>query len=249
MSPVRRQRATAHRLSMLVLLVLAVGRPAPAAAAGWSWPLPGTPTVLRGFQPPATSYAAGHRGVDLAAPAGTPVLAAGDGVVGFAGLLAGRGVVTVVHGALRTTYQPVTSTVRAGQQVATGALLGRLTAGVHCTSTCLHWGLLRGTTYLDPLSLLGAGPVRLLPMGPAPVGRLGPPTEAVGAAARDATARDRTARDGSAGDRRSAGPGVPARDRPGRRLPATPLAAAGLVGALAVSLAAARRRGQPAGDG
>lgn len=34
----------------------------------------------------------------------------------------------------------------------------------HCfPRACLHWGWLRGETYLDPLELVGAGPVRLVP--------------------------------------------------------------------------------------
>ncbi len=39
----------------------------------------------------------------------------------------------------------------------------------HCfPAACLHWGLIRGTgdtqEYLDPLTLVGSGPVRLLPL-------------------------------------------------------------------------------------
>jgi hypothetical protein len=30
-------------------------------------------------------------------------------------------------------------------------------------AACLHWGLRSGALYLDPLILLGLGPVRLLP--------------------------------------------------------------------------------------
>jgi murein DD-endopeptidase MepM/ murein hydrolase activator NlpD len=159
-------------LLLLVLLPVLLAGPAGAAPRpGFRWPLAGTPVVERGFDPPTSAYGAGHRGVDLRAAAGEPVLAAGPGRVTYAGLLAGRGVVTVTHdGGLRTTYEPVTATVRVGQAVAAGAVLGRLAAG-HASCRpgvpCLHWGLLRGATYLDPLSLLSAGPVRLLPLGPA----------------------------------------------------------------------------------
>jgi murein DD-endopeptidase MepM/ murein hydrolase activator NlpD len=97
-----------------------------------------------------------------------PVRAAGDGVVVFAGMVAGRPVVSVDHaGGLRTTYEPVDAVVGAGQPVARGAVLGTL-AGGHAgcpVAACLHWGLRRGEVYLDPLSLLGAPEVRLLPMG------------------------------------------------------------------------------------
>lgn len=157
-----------RRLVLLLLVLLAV----PAAAAprpGFRWPLPGTPSVTRGFQPPQSAWGAGHRGVDLAGYGGERVVAAGAGRVSYAGLLAGRGVVTVTHaGGLRTTYEPVTASVRVGQVVAAGDLLGRLGAGGHCAAACLHWGLLRGDTYLDPLSLLVDQPVRLLPLGTAP---------------------------------------------------------------------------------
>jgi murein DD-endopeptidase MepM/ murein hydrolase activator NlpD len=57
-------------------------------------------------------------------------------------------------------------TVHEGQVVAAGTVLGHLTAtGSHCPSAaCLHWGLLRGADYLDPLALLGLEQVRLLPL-------------------------------------------------------------------------------------
>src|SRR4029453_7120872 len=96
-------------------------------AGPWGWPLPGRPAVTRLFDPPADPYGPGHRGVDLAGTPGGPVLAAGAGVVVYAGVLAGRGVVSVDHpGGLRTTYEPLTVAVRAGAAVAPGALLGRL---------------------------------------------------------------------------------------------------------------------------
>ena len=96
------------------------------------------------------------------------MLAAGDGVVSFAGPIAGIGVVSVTQGALRTTYEPVRPLVRAGEPVGRGQLLGRLAlSGSQCLpAACLHWGLLRGTTYLDPLALLGLSQVRLLPLDP-----------------------------------------------------------------------------------
>lgn len=159
----------ALRLCGLLLLVLSISAgPAQAAtSSGWQWPLAGVPAVLRPFQPPPGPYAAGHRGVDLAAATGAAVLAAGQGVVGFAGMVAGRGVVTVVHGALKTTYEPVTAAVRAGQPVSGGQQIGRLQPPTgHCGPgrSCLHWGLLRGSVYLDPLALLGRTHSVLLPM-------------------------------------------------------------------------------------
>ncbi|WP_210648635.1 M23 family metallopeptidase [Nocardioides sp. SYSU D00065] len=130
------------------------------------WPLDPEPAVVRGFEPPANPYASGHRGVDLAGAPGQAVRAALPGTVGFAGSIGGKPVVTVLHGGRRTTYEPVVASVERGRVVAAGDVLGRLvvTDG-HCfPAACLHWGLLRGEEYLDPLSLVGSGPVRLLPL-------------------------------------------------------------------------------------
>jgi murein DD-endopeptidase MepM/ murein hydrolase activator NlpD len=159
-------------LLSVVLALLVTASPAAAAADEpvGRWPLEPEPQVVRGFEPPPSPYAAGHRGVDLAGSPGQPVLAALPGTVGFAGSIGGKPVVTVVHGGRRTTYEPVAASVVAGQEVDAGEVLGRLTVtDSHCfPATCLHWGLIEGTgddqAYLDPLSLLGGGPVRLLPL-------------------------------------------------------------------------------------
>jgi murein DD-endopeptidase MepM/ murein hydrolase activator NlpD len=143
------------------------GAPGTPAIPGWQWPLrPGPDRVVRDFDPPPRPWLAGNRGVDLAGQAGERVRAAGAGEVSFAGVIAGVGVVSVTSGPLRTTYEPLTVGVHRGQQVAAGAVLGRLTlAGSHCLpAACLHWGLLRGSDYLDPLALLGLEQVRLLPL-------------------------------------------------------------------------------------
>jgi murein DD-endopeptidase MepM/ murein hydrolase activator NlpD len=132
----------------------------------FGWPLPGFPTVLRPFDPPDHPYGPGHRGVDLGGWDGEPVLAAGAGVVVFAGAVAGRPVVSVDHpNGLRTTYEPVAATVAAGQHVGRGQPIGTLVAGHDgCpAAACLHWGVRRGDEYLDPLWLLAPGHVRLLP--------------------------------------------------------------------------------------
>ncbi|MFC5186100.1 M23 family metallopeptidase [Actinomadura harenae] len=136
-------------------------------ATSWRWPLgPPVPAVVRGFSPPTSPWLPGHRGVDLAASPGDPVYAAGSGRVSYSGALAGRGVVAITHGELRTTYLPVRPAVLVGQDVLAGARIGTIEAvqaSPHCTQACLHWGLLRGATYLDPLALVRPI-VRLLPL-------------------------------------------------------------------------------------
>jgi murein DD-endopeptidase MepM/ murein hydrolase activator NlpD len=138
----------------------------PAPARLWTVPLGGDVRVTRAFDPPSSAYGAGHRGVDLAGRPGQPVLAAGAGVVLFAGMVAGRPVISIGHAnGLRTTYEPVDPSVAAGQVVARGSPIGAVATGhAGCPSdACLHWGLRRGDLYLDPLGLLRPPQVRLMP--------------------------------------------------------------------------------------
>jgi murein DD-endopeptidase MepM/ murein hydrolase activator NlpD len=137
----------------------------PPAAGRFGWPLAPPHPVVRAFEAPSSPYGPGHRGIDIGGVTGEPVLAAGAGVVVFAGQLAGRGVVSVDHpNGLRTTYEPVAPTVKAGRRVRAGAVLGRLRPGhAGCPGVCLHWGVRRGAEYLDPLALVASGHVRLLP--------------------------------------------------------------------------------------
>jgi murein DD-endopeptidase MepM/ murein hydrolase activator NlpD len=141
------------------------------AATSSTWLLPVDPpaVVLRPFDPPAHPWLPGHRGVDLAADVGDRVLAAGAGVVTYAGPLVDRDVVVVQHpDGRRTTYEPVDPTVQVGDVVSAGSALGYLTTGGgHCGGlpSCLHWGLRRGLDYLDPLRLVDPGHAVLLPVG------------------------------------------------------------------------------------
>lgn len=153
-------------LTLLLTCMIAIGGPGLDA---WRWPLgPPAPRVLRAYSPPSSPWGPGHRGVDLAGRPGQAVYAAGPGRVFYADRLAGRGVVAIDHGALRTTYLPVRPSVHVGGRVASGTRIGVLEGGrLHCRVTCLHWGLRRGALYLDPLNLVRRQ-VRLLPRWTSP---------------------------------------------------------------------------------
>ncbi|MFD3870616.1 M23 family metallopeptidase [Streptomyces sp. NPDC058623] len=143
--------------------------PPPGAPAPGGRPLPPPLSVARWWDPPPTPYAAGHRGVDLSAPVGARVRAVGPGRVHHAGPVAGRGVLSLtLPGGLRTTYEPVRPLVAEGETVEAGQVVAVLTAGSHCTTPCLHWGLLAGEDlYRNPLTLLPRPTPRLLPTDPA----------------------------------------------------------------------------------
>lgn len=156
----------------LVLSLFLVGAaPAVADDARLEWPLRPPPTVERGFDAPSPDWNRGHRGVDLPGTPGQPVYAAGSATVVFAGVLAGRPVVSLVHpGGLHTSYEPVRAVVRAGQHVTAGTVIGELVAGhAGCRSAaCLHWGAMwgpaSGASYVDPMGLLKSTPIRLKPL-------------------------------------------------------------------------------------
>ncbi|MGK2349274.1 M23 family metallopeptidase [Actinomyces sp. W5033] len=145
------------------------GRVAPAHS--WQWPTGEPAPVLEGFTPPAQAWGAGHRGVDLALPAGSPVLAAGAGTVAFAGSVAGRPLVSIDHeGGVRTTYEPVEPVVGAGDRVEAGQVIGLLVAGHRPDGAdALHWGARTGPkSYVNPLRLLEPPVIRLKPLGRRP---------------------------------------------------------------------------------
>ncbi|BBY66145.1 peptidoglycan DD-metalloendopeptidase family protein [Mycolicibacterium helvum] len=155
-------------LAAAALLCAGVSR---ADSARLVWPLRPPPAMTRAFDAPSPDWQRGHRGVDLAGVPGQPVYAAAAATVVFAGALAGRPVVSLVHaGGLRTSYEPVEAVVQVGQLVDSSTALGRLLPGhAGCPATaCLHWGAMWGPAsradYVDPLGLLASTPIRLKPL-------------------------------------------------------------------------------------
>jgi murein DD-endopeptidase MepM/ murein hydrolase activator NlpD len=134
-----------------------------------TWPVT-DPVLVSEFRLPVADWAPGHRGIDLAATAGTEVRAMADGVVAFSGSVAGKPVVVIRltgEGSRRLTYEPVLPSVAVGTRVSAGDVVGRTApAGGHCggPSACLHVGLRTASGYLDPTILLRRRPAVLKPM-------------------------------------------------------------------------------------
>ncbi|MGX1161718.1 peptidase M23-like protein [Arthrobacter sp. SLBN-100] len=149
--------------------ITSAAAPSTAAVAepSWRWPLTPRPAVLRDFDPPPKPWLSGHRGVDLGAAAGAKVTSPAAGTVSFVGVVVDRPVITIDHGnGLRSSFEPVESTLAAGSAVAAGQPIGTLLAG-HCTATsCVHWGVRRGDEYVNPLQfVMDLRPSILLPLG------------------------------------------------------------------------------------
>ena len=97
-----------------------------------------------------------HKGVDLAAPAGTPVVAALPGKVISAGYESGYGnSVLVEHdGGLRTRYGHLASiNVKAGDMVTSDDALGKVGSTGRSAGAHLHFEVIRMGTQVDPAKM------------------------------------------------------------------------------------------------
>ena len=171
-------RPLAVAVALSCAFLLAVETPSRAGDGSWVWPL-GDHRVTGTFDLPDTRYTAGHRGVDVPGRPGEAVRAVAAGRIAFAGRVAGVGVVTIDHGAERSTYQPIRPSVHRGDTVRAGDEIGTLSAaGAHCVTACLHLGRIENQDddYLDPLDRLATvSHVRLVdPDGPVPTPPAGP---------------------------------------------------------------------------
>ena len=168
-------------LSLIVFFAGCQGAPAFAAQGRWcavarppaahslARPVPGAVTSDWGLD---CATGRGHRGLDLYAPAGTPVLAAADGTVAFTGYTPAEGggiTVSIRHpGGFRTTYLHLQQvTVAAGQTVRRGMRIA-LSAG-----PAIHFGMPAESgadQYFDPSLYLAP------PAGVSPVNKTPPPS-------------------------------------------------------------------------
>ncbi|SLN09899.1 M23 family metallopeptidase [Oceanibacterium hippocampi] len=107
---------------------------------------------------PILGYTKMHRGVDFAAPSGTPIMAAGDGVVEFAGRHGGYGnYVRIRHnGTYKTAYAHMRrfgKGVRAGTRVRQGQIIGYVGTTGRSTGPHLHYEVLKGDHQVNPLAI------------------------------------------------------------------------------------------------
>jgi murein DD-endopeptidase MepM/ murein hydrolase activator NlpD len=145
----------------LALAVLLAAVPSGASDPRWQWPVDPPRSILRQYLAPATPYSTGHRGIDIRAPSGV-VYAPASGIVHFAGFVVDRPVLSIEHpGGLISSYEPVTTTLVAGQSVRRGDVIGEVVPG-HCSQLCLHFGVRLDGEYVNPLRYLGGVPWAVL---------------------------------------------------------------------------------------
>jgi murein DD-endopeptidase MepM/ murein hydrolase activator NlpD len=126
------------------------------------WPISGTVTQEFGctgfaWEPPLGSCAHYHNGIDIADPMYTPIHAAGDGRVVFAGPLSdGAWVVIIAHSSsLLTWYAHVDDArhpipVRVGDWVTQGQVIAFVGMTGHTTGPHLHWMAQLNGTFVNP---------------------------------------------------------------------------------------------------
>lgn len=121
------------------------------------WPVHGRITSYFGRRNLGFGTSNFHRGLDVGAPTGTPILAARSGTVSFAGWSGSYGyLVRVRHAGNEETWYAHQSaiSVSVGQAVDQGQILGRVGSTGLSTGPHLHFELRRAGTSLDPLGLL-----------------------------------------------------------------------------------------------
>ncbi|MFZ0492350.1 MAG: M23 family metallopeptidase [Acidimicrobiia bacterium] len=124
------------------------------------------PGVVERVFAPVGAYE-GHWGVDYAMDVGSDVIVIADGVVTFAGTVAGMDSVTVDHGGLRTSYSYLEAIgVKSGERVHRGDVLG--TSGTDHGIAALHFSTRVNGRYVDPTFVFTCygGTLRLSPLGP-----------------------------------------------------------------------------------
>ena len=121
------------------------------------WPLPGHTYISCHFGEVDAFGNAGHRGTDIPAPEGTPILAAHSGTVLISGWNDSYGnQVLLDNGAgLSTRYAHMTATaVTAGETVTAGQVIGYVGSTGDSTGNHLHFEVMQGGVRVDPLSLV-----------------------------------------------------------------------------------------------
>ena len=134
------------------LVGTAPAAPAAGSSAGYVWPVRGSIV-----SPYGQRWGRLHAGIDIAAPAGTPIVAAASGQVVYAGSMSGYGLIVVIQhaGGIATAYAHNSSIgVGVGQTVAQGETIAAVGCTGHCYGDHVHFEVRVGGSPVDPMGYL-----------------------------------------------------------------------------------------------
>ena len=127
--------------------------PTPAgSSSGFVWPVGGSLV-----SPFGQRWGRLHSGIDIAAPAGTPIVASAAGTVAYAGSMSGYGLIVVIQhaGGIATAYAHNSSiAVSVGQAVAQGQTIASVGCTGHCFGDHVHFEVRVGGSPVDPMGYL-----------------------------------------------------------------------------------------------
>ncbi len=125
--------------------------------SGFIWPCPGYTRISSYFGPrpqPTAGASTDHKGVDLAAPEGTAILASASGKVTTATYSKSAGnYIVIAHGnGMSTVYMHCSKLlVSVGETVQQGEVIAKVGSTGYSTGNHLHFGVIKNGKYVDPL--------------------------------------------------------------------------------------------------
>jgi murein DD-endopeptidase MepM/ murein hydrolase activator NlpD len=121
------------------------------SSSGFIWPVNGVVTSGFGWR-----WGRMHEGIDISAPAGTPIRAAAGGTIIFTGWMGGYGQLTVIdHGnGLSTAYAHQSAVYAGGGSVSQGTVIGAVGCTGSCTGNHLHFEVRVNGSAVDPMGYL-----------------------------------------------------------------------------------------------
>ena len=122
------------------------------SSTGFIWPVQGTLV-----SPYGQRWGRLHSGIDIAAPAGTPIAASASGQVVYAGSMSGYGLIVLIQhaGGIATAYAHNSSiSVSVGQSVTQGQTIAAVGCSGHCFGDHVHFEVRVGGSAVDPMGYL-----------------------------------------------------------------------------------------------
>jgi murein DD-endopeptidase MepM/ murein hydrolase activator NlpD len=146
------QVAAASTAPVLLQAPQAASSPATPSSAGFAWPVRGS--IVSPF---GQRWGRLHSGIDISAPAGTPIAASAAGQVVHSGSMSGYGLLVVIQhaGGVSTAYAHNSSnSVSAGQTVSQGQTIAAVGCTGHCFGDHVHFEVRVGGSPVDPMGYL-----------------------------------------------------------------------------------------------